>query len=198
MSALHLFLIIVPNVFSSKIAICGRGEGLTLLVKWNKLTVKCSEVGRSGKFLVNDMFIGEYTHSIDTKKRLSLPSKVRGELGDRVVVTRGLDACLFVYPMKTWEVLAEKLGSMPIGESGMRSFVRLMLAGAIDVEVDSQGRILLPEYLKEYAGLSKDVVIAGLWNRLEVWDESKWAVYKKEAEGNTERIAEELGKIGIY
>ncbi|QQS15927.1 MAG: division/cell wall cluster transcriptional repressor MraZ [Candidatus Moraniibacteriota bacterium] len=144
------------------------------------------------------MFIGEYTHSIDAKKRLSLPSKVRNELGGRVVVTRGLDQCLFVYPVKTWETLAEKLGSMPIGEAGTRSFVRLMLAGAVDTEVDSQGRILIPDYLKEYAGLAKDVIVAGLWNRLEVWDESKWKHYKTEAEGNSERIAEELGKIGAY
>lgn len=144
------------------------------------------------------MFIGEYTHSIDAKKRLSLPSKVRNELGGRVVVTRGLDQCLFVYPVKTWETLAEKLGSMPIGEAGTRSFVRLMLAGAVDTEVDSQGRILIPDYLKEYAGLAKDVIVAGLWNRLEVWDESKWKHYKTEAESNSERIAEELGKIGAY
>lgn len=144
------------------------------------------------------MFIGEYTHSIDAKKRLSLPSKVRSELGGRIVVTRGLDQCLFVYPVKTWETLAEKLGSMPIGEAGTRSFVRLMLAGAVDTEVDSQGRILIPDYLREYAGLSKDVIIAGLWNRLEVWDESKWKHYKTEAESNSERIAEELGKMGAY
>lgn len=144
------------------------------------------------------MFIGEYTHSIDAKKRLSLPSKVRSELGGRVVVTRGLDQCLFVYPVKTWETLAEKLGSMPIGEAGTRSFVRLMLAGAVDTEVDNQGRILIPDYLKDYAGLSKDVVVAGLWNRLEVWDESRWKNYKTESESNSDRIAEELGKMGAY
>lgn len=144
------------------------------------------------------MFIGEYTHSIDAKKRLSLPSRVRNELGGRVVITRGLDQCLFVYPIKTWEMIAEKLGSMPVGESGTRSFVRLMLAGAVDTEVDSQGRILIPDYLKEYAGLSKDVIVAGLWNRLEIWDEARWKQYKEKAEENSERIAEDLGKIGAY
>lgn len=163
------------------------------------MRAKCGDVGESGIFFERkDMFIGEYTHSIDAKKRLSLPSKVRSELGGRVVVTRGLDQCLFVYPVKTWEALAEKLGSMPIGEAGTRSFVRLMLAGAVDTEVDSQGRILIPDYLKEYAGLSKDVVVAGLWNRLEVWDESKWKNYKTEAESNSDRIAGELGKMGAY
>lgn len=144
------------------------------------------------------MFIGEYTHSIDAKKRLALPSKVRGELGDRVVMTRGLDQCLFVYPVKTWESIAEKLGSLPVGESGTRSFVRMLLSGAADVEVDSQGRVLIPEYLKAYASLAKNVVVAGLWNRLEIWDETRWRAYQRGAEGNTETIAEELGKLGMF
>jgi MraZ protein len=144
------------------------------------------------------MFIGEYQHNIDPKKRLALPSKFRKELGLRVVVTRGLDSCLFVYPASVWNDLAEKLGTLPMGESTTRSFVRLMLAGAVDCDVDGQGRILLPEYLKEYAGLDKNVIIAGLFNRLEIWDENKWTVYKKKAEENTDEIAEQLGKLGIY
>jgi MraZ protein len=144
------------------------------------------------------MFIGEYQHSIDPKKRLALPSKFRRELGGKVVVTRGLDKCLFVYPLKVWKELAEKLGTLPMGESATRSFVRLMLAGAVDSDVDSQGRVLLPEYLKEYAGLGRNVVVAGLFNRLEIWDESKWKTYKTKAEENTDDIAEQLGKLGIY
>lgn len=144
------------------------------------------------------MFIGEYNHSVDPKKRLALPSKFRKDLGKTVVVTRGLDKCLFVYPMKTWRELAEKLGTMPIGESHTRSFVRLMLAGATDTMMDSQGRVLVPDYLKEYAGLDKNVVVAGLYNRLEIWDDKKWDRYKKDAEKNTDKIAEELGKLGVY
>ena len=144
------------------------------------------------------MFIGEYQHSIDPKKRLALPSKFRKELGKNVVVTRGLDKCLFVYTSKTWKELAEKLGTLPMGESTTRSFVRLMLAGAVDSDVDSQGRILLPEYLKEYAGLGRLVTVAGLFNRLEIWDEKKWKIYKTGAEKNTDEIAEQLGKLGIY
>ncbi len=144
------------------------------------------------------MFIGEYQHNVDPKKRLALPSKFRKELGAQVVVTRGLDKCLFVYPLKTWKTLAEKLGNLPMGESSTRSFVRLMLAGAVDSEVDSQGRILLPEYLKEYAGLTKSVTVAGLFNRLEIWDESKWNNYKGKAEENSAEVAEQLGKLGIY
>lgn len=144
------------------------------------------------------MFIGEYSHSIDPKRRVALPSRFRSELGSRVVVTRGLDASLFVYPMKVWEALAEKLGSLPIGESSTRSFTRLMLAGATDVELDSQGRILIPDYLREYAGLRKNVVVVGLYNRLEIWGEEKWKTYKAGAEKNTGKIAEELGKLGVY
>ena len=144
------------------------------------------------------MFIGEYAHTIDAKKRLALPSRFRGELGGRVVVTRGLDACLFVYPMKTWEALAEKLGSLPVGEAGTRSFIRLMLAGAVDTDIDSQGRVLLPEYLKEYAGLGKEVTVAGLFDRLEIWDTAKWSAYKADAEKNSGAIAEQLGKLGVY
>lgn len=144
------------------------------------------------------MFIGEYLHSIDAKKRLAVPSKFRSELGSRVVVTRGLDQCLFVYPTKQWEALAEKLGTLPVGEAGTRSFIRLVLAGATDVEVDSQGRILLPEYLKEYAGLAKEVTVAGVFNRLEIWDTAKWNRYKSEAEKNSGEIAEQLGKLGMY
>jgi MraZ protein len=144
------------------------------------------------------MFIGEYSHSIDLKKRLAVPSKFRAELKNKVVVTRGLDKCLFIYPVKVWTELANKLGTMPVGESNTRSFVRLMLAGAVDVEVDGQGRILVPDYLKKYAGLAKNVIIAGLYNRLEIWDEKKWNEYKNKAEKNTDEIAEQLGKLGVY
>ena len=100
--------------------------------------------------------------------------------------------------MKVWEELAEKLGAMPVGESGKRSFVRLQLAGATDVELDSQGRVLIPDYLKEYAGLGKNVVVVGLFNRLELWDETTWKSYKEEAEKNAGEVAEELGKLGVY
>lgn len=144
------------------------------------------------------MLIGEYQHSIDPKKRLAVPSKFRGELKNKVVVTRGLDKCLFIYPMKVWEALANKLGTLPVGEAATRSFIRLMLAGATDVDVDKQGRILIPDYLKAYAGLHKNVIVAGVYNRLEIWDEKKWEAYKKNAEKNTDEIAEQLGKLGVY
>ena len=144
------------------------------------------------------MFIGEYSHSIDAKKRMALPSKFRKALGKSVVLTRGLDQCLFVYTVGEWKQLAEKLGKMPIGESKTRAFVRLMLAGAVDADLDAQGRVLVPDYLKEYAGLGKNVVVAGLYNRLEIWDDKKWNRYKAGVEKDTDKIAEELGKLGVY
>ena len=144
------------------------------------------------------MFIGEYLHSIDLKKRMAVPSKFRTDLKNKVVVTRGLDKCLFVYPMKVWEDIAGKLGTLPVGESATRSFIRLMLAGAVDVEVDKQGRILIPDFLKSYAGLGRNVIVTGIYNRLEIWDEKKWQEYKKKAEKNTDEIAEQLGKLGVY
>lgn len=144
------------------------------------------------------MFIGEYQHILDEKKRVAIPSKFRARFRKGAVVTRGLDSCLFIYPQQEWQTIAEKLGTMPVGERGTRSFVRLMLAGAVDVMLDSQGRILVPEYLKEYADLGKQVVIAGLFNRLEVWDLKKWSQYKRSAEKNQDEIAEQLGKLGMY
>lgn len=144
------------------------------------------------------MFIGEYQHSIDPKKRLAIPSKFRASFKRKAVITRGLDNCLFLYPIDVWNEIAEKLGSMPVGERATRSFVRLMLAGAVDVELDSQGRALIPEYLKEYAGLKREVVIAGLFNRLEIWDKTVWENYKKLAEKNQDKIADQLGKLGVY
>jgi len=159
-------------------------------------------VGESGKLKIYFpkifMFIGEYLHSIDLKKRMAVPSKFRTDLKNKVVVTRGLDKCLFVYPLKVWEELAGKLGTLPVGESATRSFIRLMLAGAVDVEVDKQGRILIPDFLKNYAGLGKNVIVAGIYNRLEIWDEKKWKEYKQKAEKNTDEIAEQLGKLGVF
>lgn len=144
------------------------------------------------------MLIGEYQHTLDTKKRLAIPSKLRKELGERAVLTRGLDNCLFLYPMQEWQRLTEKLGQLPVGQGSTRSFLRLMLAGAVEVELDQLGRILVPDYLKNYAGLRQRVVIAGVYNRLEVWDEERWTSYKSEVEKNTDMIAEKLGELGLY
>lgn len=143
------------------------------------------------------MFIGQYSHLIDPKKRLAVPSKFRKQLGDEVVITRGIDNCLFVYPLKEWKELAEKLSKLPISKSSTRAFGRLMLAGAMDAEIDSQGRILIPDYLKEYASLKSKVIIAGLYNRLEIWDEEIWNNYKSVTEKESSAIAEQLGELGV-
>jgi len=143
------------------------------------------------------MFLGEYTHSIDQKKRLAIPSKFRTEAGNIVVVTRGLDHCLFVFPHREWQLLAEKLGALPLGQSDARGFSRLMLAGAMEVSVDKLGRIIIPDYLKEYAGLKKQVVVAGLFNRMEIWDSNTWEEYKAKSEKDAGNMAERLGDIGV-
>ncbi len=148
--------------------------------------------------LIGLMFIGEYHHTIDSKRRLAIPAKFRKRLGEAAVLTKSLDNSLVLYPMKEWEVLAEKLAKLPVGQAGTRSFIRLMLAGAADVEIDTLGRVLVPDYLKEYAGLKKNVVVAGLFNRLEIWDAEAWREYKQSSEKNTGEIAEKLGELGVY
>lgn len=143
------------------------------------------------------MLIGEYKHTIDTKKRVALPAKFRKELGAEVVVTRGLDNCLVVYTQKEWETMSDKLSKLPAGQLEARGFARIILAGAMAVEIDQLGRILIPEYLKDYATLTKNVVICGLSNRLEIWDSQKWNVYKEKVEKEVGDFASKLKELGI-
>lgn len=143
------------------------------------------------------MLIGEYKHTLDPKKRLSLPSKWRGELGASLVVTRGLDNCLFVYPLPEWQKITDKIGELPLGTADTRSFNRFFLSGAVEVEVDSVGRILVPDFLKEFAHLDTKVVLAGIHNRIEIWDENKWTEYKTQIEAEADSLAEKLGQIGV-
>ena len=145
------------------------------------------------------MLIGEYLHTIDQKNRLSVPSKFRKELGNVVVVSRGLDECLFLYPVEIWKKLAEGLvAELPWGKAENRSFVRSMVAGAADVGIDSLGRILLPENLKKFASLEKEAMVVGLYNRVEIWNPEIWQSYSDAANKNTELIAEKLGELGMY
>ncbi len=143
------------------------------------------------------MFIGEYSYSIDEKKRLAIPPKLRQPLGKKVVITRGLDQCLFLYPTKEWEILAKKLSQLPLSQSDARGFARLMLTGAMEVNIDNLGRILVPDYLKEYGQLKKKVIVAGVYNRIEVWDEEKWKGYKEKTEKEVGDIAERLKELGV-
>ncbi len=143
------------------------------------------------------MLIGQYKHTIDIKKRLALPIKFRGELGVKVIVTKGIENCLVVYTIKEWEIMSQKLGNLPVSQGEARSFARHLLASAMEVELDKLGRILLPDYLKDYSDLKKNVVICGLSNRLEIWDEQKWNDYSKNAEKGVEEIVSKLGSLGI-
>ena len=143
------------------------------------------------------MFIGEYSHSVDDKGRLAIPVKFRTDLVKGAVVTKGLDNCLSVYTMDEWQKFAEKVASLPANQSDTRAFSRHMLAGAMDVELDKQGRIILPDYLRSYAGISKKAIVAGLYNRLEIWDEVAWQKYKASMEASSNEIAERLGTMGV-
>ncbi len=145
------------------------------------------------------MLIGEYLHTIDQKNRLSVPSKFRKELGKRIVVTRGLDRCLFLYSVDEWKVFAEKLlANLPWGKADARSFQRTMIAGAMDCEIDALGRILLPDYLKQYCNISDEAIIVGLYRRVEIWNPELWKQYSEGAQRQTEVIAEKLGELGMY
>lgn len=143
------------------------------------------------------MLIGQYQHTIDSKKRLALPVKFRGELGSKVIITKGVENCLVVYTQKEWDIMSQKLGNLPISQGEARSFTRHLLAGASEIELDKLGRILIPDYLKTYAGLKKNAVVCGLSNRLEIWDEEKWENYRKDAEKGVEKIVSKLGPLGI-
>jgi MraZ protein len=145
------------------------------------------------------MLIGEYTHTQDDKKRISLPSKFRKEVGKKVVVTHGLDNCLFLYPLREWSKISEKLGNLSMGQSDSRGFNRIMLAGAVEIDLDAIGRILLPDFLREFAGLSakSKVVFAGVHSRVEIWDEGKWKDYKSKVLKQADQLAEKLGEIGV-
>lgn len=143
------------------------------------------------------MLIGQYKHTIDIKKRLALPVKFRTELGNKIIITKGVENCLVVYTEKEWEIMSQKLGSLPISQTEARSFTRHLLASATEVELDKLGRILLPDYLKTYAKLEKNVVVCGLANRLEVWNETMWENYTKNAQMGVEEIVSKLGPLGI-
>lgn len=143
------------------------------------------------------MFIGEYFHNLDEKGRLAIPKKFRGALEHGAVVTRGLDNCLFLYTAEEWQKLAEKLSALPFSQANTRAFARLMLAGAMDVELDAQGRVILPEYLRTFASIKKTIVVAGLYNRLELWDEEMWKAYTAKTEQASSEIAEQMGALGV-
>ena len=142
------------------------------------------------------MFLGEYVHTLDPKKRLSLPVKFRRGVGKKVVVTKGLDNCLFVYSQKSWRKISEKLGDLSIGQADQRGFNRFLLSGAVEIDVDSVGRILIPDFLKNFASLKGRVIVSGVGDRIEIWNERTWNEYKKRIEKQADAMAEKLGNLG--
>jgi MraZ protein len=143
------------------------------------------------------MLIGEYSHSLDDKKRLSLPAKFRKTLGKKVVMTRGLDSCIFVFTTVEWEKIAQKLSEQSVGSRDARDLNRFFLSGASEVEVDSSGRVLVPEYLKTFAKLESKVTLAGLYSRVEIWDDALWQERQKAITENADDVASKLQEVGM-
>ncbi|MCF0229973.1 MAG: division/cell wall cluster transcriptional repressor MraZ [Parasporobacterium sp.] len=140
-------------------------------------------------------FMGEYNHSIDAKGRLIVPSKFREKLGDSFIVTKGLDGCLWVFASEEWEAFSEKLTSLPVARKDARNFSRFFLAGATEAETDKMGRILIPQVLREYAGLEKDAVLIGAGSRVEIWNKSAWL--EVSSFDNVDDLAEQMGEWGF-
>ena len=157
--------------------------------------VDCEYQVEIGGYL--SMFMGEFQHSIDAKGRLIVPSKLREKLGEKFVVTRGLDGCLFGYPLSEWEKLEEKLSEMPLAKKDARTFVRFFYSAATECEIDKQGRINIPVTLRNHADLTKSCVIIGVSNRIEIWDETRWQAFSEEAEENFDEIAETMIDFGL-
>ncbi len=143
------------------------------------------------------MFIGEYKHTIDPKNRMTIPSKFQGQLSEGAIITRGLDNCLFLFTNEEWKRVADQIKQQSFTTANARAFSRLMLAGAMDVKLDNQGRILIPGYLSDYGKLGSKVVVAGLYDRLEIWNEDAWEKYKKNTEANANDISEHMADLGI-
>ena len=141
------------------------------------------------------MLIGEYEHSLDVKGRLIMPAKLRADMGEKFIVTKGLDGCLFVFPLKEWEIFQEKLRALPVSDKNARNFTRFFFAGAIECEIDKQGRFLVSSNLREFAGLDKDVIIIGMNSRLEIWSKEKWQQCDENI--SADEIAEHMTDLGI-
>ena len=143
------------------------------------------------------MLIGEYEHNIDAKGRLIMPSKLKEDIGEKFVVTKGLDGCLFVYSQTEWKTFEDKLRAFPLTNKDARALVRFFLAGAMECEIDKQGRFLIPGNLREFAGLEKEVVVIGVLDKIEIWSKDKWLKYSEEENSSVDEIAEKMSNLGI-
>jgi MraZ protein len=142
------------------------------------------------------MLLGEYQHSLDEKGRLIIPAKFREDLGENFVITRGLDNCLFAYPLSQWKVIEEKVKELPTSQAETRAFVRMFFSGAVEAELDKQGRIIIPQHLREHARVERDVYVIGVSTKVEIWSKEIWDNYAGQAEQSYEEIAA-ISKIGI-
>jgi len=143
------------------------------------------------------MLIGQHKHTLDTKKRLSLPAKFRKELGKTVVITKGLDSVIFLYSQKEWKKFSENVSDLSMGQSDTRAFSRHFLGGASEVDIDSAGRILIPDFLKDLAQLDSKVMVVGMVSRIELWDEERWNKSQADFNQKADIVAEKLGEIGV-
>jgi MraZ protein len=143
------------------------------------------------------MFIGEYQHTLDPKNRVIMPSKFREKLGDSFVMTKGLDNCLFIYSSNEWSIVEDKLKSLPMTNKDARAFVRFFFAGACECELDKQGRIVMPNHLKDYANIDKELVIIGVSTRIEIWSKEEWNKFNSDANISYEDVAEKMSQLGI-
>ena len=143
------------------------------------------------------MFIGEYEHSVDVKGRIIMPSKLRENIGEKFIITKGLDKCLFAYSKSEWANFEEKLKTLPLTNKNARDFVRFFLSGAVECEIDRQGRFLVPANLRTYANIDKEIVIIGVGTRLEIWNKSSWTNYSSEENISADEIAENMTMLGI-
>ncbi|HHU82771.1 MAG TPA: division/cell wall cluster transcriptional repressor MraZ [Firmicutes bacterium] len=143
------------------------------------------------------MFMGEYQHSLDEKSRLIIPARFRDDLGEKFVLTRGLDRSLFLYPLSEWKTIEEKMKTLSTTQADARAFVRLFFSGAVECEPDKQGRISIPPHLREHAGIQRDLYILGVSTRIEIWAREVWEEYAKKAEESYETLAEKIIGIGI-
>lgn len=143
------------------------------------------------------MFIGEYEHNVDAKGRVIMPAKLREDIGDKFIITKGLDGCLFAYSQVEWGNFEEKLKALPLAQKNARNFVRFFLSGAVECEIDKQGRFLIPANLREYASLDKEIVIIGVGTRLEIWNKELWTNYSKDESISADEIAENMTILGI-
>ena len=143
------------------------------------------------------MFIGEYEHSLDTKGRVIMPAKLREDIGEKFIVTKGLDGCLFAYSISEWTNFEEKLKTLPLTNKNARDFVRFFLSGAVECEIDKQGRFLIPGNLRTYATLEKEIIIIGVGTRIEIWNREEWKKYSSDENISADEIAENMTMLGI-